>query len=247
MTADTHALAGAYAVDALPRDERAFFERHLGACDTCRNEVDELRETAALLALVSVEPAPPALRERVLAAADVTRQLPPEPVAGPRGGGMGTRLRPFLAPVAAALALAVVVLGTITADLNRRVDELGDRVVAAQQDSQVLSVLAADDAQTVELKTTGDATVRLLYSPELDRAVLVTDGLPAPGEESVYELWLAHDGEPVPAGLFRPDDEGRSLTVVESNVSGAELAAITVEPRGGSAEPTGPSVAHTKL
>ena len=34
------------------------------------------------------------------------------------------------------------------------------------------------------------------------RAVLMTEGLPAPSEGEVYEAWLLRDGVPEPAGLF---------------------------------------------
>ena len=49
-TTDIHALVGAYALDAVDDLERVAFERHLQACESCRAEVDELRETAGSLA-----------------------------------------------------------------------------------------------------------------------------------------------------------------------------------------------------
>ena len=49
MRPDVHALAGAYALDALPADEQQRFERHLASCEACAEEVRGLAETAALL------------------------------------------------------------------------------------------------------------------------------------------------------------------------------------------------------
>ena len=46
MSNDTHALSGAYALDALSPEEAASFELHLQGCDTCRAEVREFREVA---------------------------------------------------------------------------------------------------------------------------------------------------------------------------------------------------------
>ncbi|MYS39774.1 anti-sigma factor, partial [Streptomyces sp. SID5998] len=40
-TTDLHALTGAYALHALPDDERAAFERHLTGCSSCAREVAE--------------------------------------------------------------------------------------------------------------------------------------------------------------------------------------------------------------
>ncbi|MFC7739957.1 anti-sigma factor domain-containing protein [Nocardiopsis composta] len=39
MRPDVHALAGAYALDALPADEQQRFERHLASCEACAEEV----------------------------------------------------------------------------------------------------------------------------------------------------------------------------------------------------------------
>jgi hypothetical protein len=62
-----HALAGAYAVDALDAAERTRFERHLASCPTCPAEVRELVAVAAELGLAAAVTPPPALKGRVLA------------------------------------------------------------------------------------------------------------------------------------------------------------------------------------
>ncbi|KRE40849.1 anti-sigma factor [Knoellia sp. Soil729] len=77
MNPDTHALAGAYAVNAVTDEERASFELHLDQCADCRAEVAELRAAAGMLATnVELSP-PPALRASVLSAITQTRQLSP--------------------------------------------------------------------------------------------------------------------------------------------------------------------------
>ena len=88
MNPDTHALAGAYAVNAVTQEERDSFETHLEQCPDCRAEVAELRAAAATLTSdVELAP-PPALRASVLSAISQTRQLSPltetsEPSAPP--------------------------------------------------------------------------------------------------------------------------------------------------------------------
>lgn len=243
MTADVHALAGAYALDALPDDERAFFERHLAACDACRQEVEELTETAAQLGTAAAETPPPDLRAKILAAADVTRQLPPEPELAATPPGVGTRRpRRWLAAVAASLGIAVIALAGVSLDLNRRLDSA--RVAAAENDAMV-RVLGAFDLQTVAMD--GDVPGRFLFSPWRDEGILVAEGLDSPGDGKTYELWLIHDGTPVPAGLFRPDADGAAMASVDGVVRGAELVAVTIEPEGGSARPTGAILASAEL
>ena len=43
------------------------FEQHLAGCESCRSEIDSLRETAALLAETTAATPSAGLRERVLA------------------------------------------------------------------------------------------------------------------------------------------------------------------------------------
>lgn len=249
MTADVHALAGAYALNALPPDEQAFFERHLAECDACRLEVSELQETATRLAAGVAATPPAALRARVLAAADVTRQLPPEPAAEPAHAPV-VELRPsrwqqlrqrVLIPVAASLALVVFALSGVIVSLNQRLDE------AREEPAAIVSVLGASDLQTVDLDVGAAAPGRFLYSATLDRGVLVADGMADPGGHETYQLWLIHDDDPVPAGLFRPDDRGAAVAEVSAPVRGAELVAVTIEPAGGSETPTGEVLASAPL
>ena len=248
MTADVHALSGAYALDALPDDERAYFEQHLAECETCRSDVAELQETAALLAGGVAQPPPPGLRDKVLAAVDVTRQLPPEAPEAPVVVDMASR-RPWLrsrilAPLAACLSVAVIALSATVVVLNQRLD------AAATVDSDattMASVLGAADLQTAELELGAATPGRFLYSPSLDQGVLVAHGLADPGAHETYELWLIHDGTPVPAGVFRPDASGAAVADISGIVRGAELVAVTIEPAGGSETPTGAVLASAEL
>ena len=241
MSADVHALAGAYALDALPSDERAFFERHLAVCDACRFEVAELTETAARLGSGAAQTPPPGLRDRILAAADVTRQLPPEPAPAEQPA-VGRNQPRWLSAVAACLALAVVVLSGAVVALGRRSD-----AVLPGTDDAIVAVLGAEDLQTAELEMDTATPGRFLYSPSQDEGVLVAAGMPAVPGDKTYELWLIHDGTPVAAGLFRPDAGGAAVASVEGIVKGAELVAVTIEPAGGSKRPTGAVLASAEL
>ncbi|NEC50723.1 anti-sigma factor, partial [Actinospica acidiphila] len=73
---DPHSLAAPYALDALDPAERVRFEKHLRSCDRCAAEVRDLAEDAVRLAWSTAAPAPPALRDRVLAAVRTTAQEP---------------------------------------------------------------------------------------------------------------------------------------------------------------------------
>jgi anti-sigma-K factor RskA len=76
---DLHELTAAYALDALDADEAEAYEKHLGQCEECREQLAGLTETAGALAFATVAPPPPArLRAAILeqAAAERTNVVP---------------------------------------------------------------------------------------------------------------------------------------------------------------------------
>ena len=110
---DMHSLSGAYALDALEGGaERDRFTRHMNRCQSCASEVRGFREVATALAIAATAEAPPELRDRVLAAAARTRQLPPEikTHARPRRTRRTVPWVPWLSGVVAAASIVVAVL-----------------------------------------------------------------------------------------------------------------------------------------
>jgi anti-sigma-K factor RskA len=228
---EIHALSGAYAVDALDDIERAQFERHLAECADCRAEVASLRSTAGLLAETTASAPPEGLRERVLADISTVRPLPPEVETG-----AAPRRRFRLGPLAAAAAvIAAVGAGGIVIAEPWAEDSSQTPLSAADR------VLQADDAESYT-KAIDGSEATLVRSPSLNKAVLVTKDMAPPPEGKVYELWLNHEGVGmVPAGLMA---EGGSHKVMLEGDPGTALGAgITIEPAGGSEEPTLPPMA----
>ncbi|WP_377267092.1 anti-sigma factor domain-containing protein [Peterkaempfera sp. SMS 1(5)a] len=237
-TGDLHTLTGAYALGALSGREGEEFGEHLAECEACTQEVRELRETAARLALAVAETPPPALRERVMAALPEVRQLPPArrgsrpPSARPR---WRQRL-PYLA-AAACLVLAAVAAGLAVGG-DREASEQRARAARAEQQAAALSALmAAPDAtfSTRALKGGGNGTV--VASQQLGQAAFVYRGLPPLPDRRVYQLWYSRNGVMVPAGLL---EHGRSTgsTLLVGGPRGADGVGVTVEPEGGSPRPT---------
>lgn len=221
---DSHALVGAYAVDAVDDIERARFEEHLAGCEACRAELDGLRDAAGMLASATPVAPPAGLRALVLADIGTVRPLPPRVS---RSQERRRRWTPFL--VAAAAALIIGGVGVAWQPWN---DDSGTSVAptAAQR------VLQAPDAEKVSL-TLGDAEATVVRSKRESRAVLVTEDMPPPPAGKVYQAWLKDGtGHLSPAGLM---PEGTDNTVVLSgDAAEATGVGITVEPAGGSDVPT---------
>lgn len=230
-SAEIHTLAGAYALDALPPDERRFFEAHLHACDACRAEVAELHATAAKLGAAAAEPAPPGLRGRVLAAVDTVRQEPP-PAAVVEHHRPWERARGAVIAATAAVLIVAAGLTGVIARMNARIDQLEAR------NAQVHEILAAEDLRTVSVQGRGGLRARFVVSDVQDSALMIAEGLPQLPEDRVYELWFIDDAGARPAGLFRADEEGPTVHVLSGGVPSDVKVGITVEPAGGSLRPT---------
>ncbi|MFE6644987.1 anti-sigma factor domain-containing protein [Nocardioides sp. NPDC057772] len=237
---DIHALSGAYAVDALDDIERARFEEHLAACADCRDEVASLRDSAWMLGSLTDTAPSPELRDRLLAGIKEIRPLPPEipaiheDVPERSETSSGRRRLGWRAFAAAAAVLAVVGTGTVAAvELIR--DDSSQTMTTAER------VLSAKDATTVAVDLPGKARARVVRSVSENRAVLVTSGMPAAPAGKVYELWLQHDDVMVPAGLMPAGSD--QTFVLEGDAADASAAGITVEPEGGSDEPTSAPIA----
>jgi anti-sigma factor RsiW len=232
MNSDIHALVGAYAVDALDDLERAAFERHLAECPACQQEVAGLQEAAGLLGALSTTAPPPSLRDRVLADITTVRPLPPavEPpvvVTGAHAPGGRSRFRPRLLVAAAAALIALG--GAVTVAQPWEDESSQTQLTAAER------VAAAEDAETFTRTLDNGAEATLVRSRSLNEAVLVTSDMPDAPAGSVYELWLVHDDQMVPAGLMTGGDHE---IVLEGDPATANGFGITVEPDGGSDQPT---------
>ena len=242
---DLHALAGAYALDALDDAERDRFERHLRRCQACQREVRGFAATAAALGRAAAAEPPAGLKERVLAAATVTRQLPPvtatprwrRAAAGRRGAAAGTTrtfgMIPKIATGVAAVSLAAaVVLAVITIGTNNSLnaERARGRAIAA--------VLAAPDAQIVSGPTSAGGTATVVASHRMGQIVFTSSGLPVLASSQVYELWFLGRGTARPAGLVPEAVGGSTAPVLASGLVIGDSVGVTVEPAGGTATPT---------
>jgi anti-sigma factor RsiW len=219
-----HDQLAAYALDALDDRERSAFESHLAECESCRAELDEFRETAALLAYAAEAPAPPdVLRERVLEAARNERPSQSVVVLRPR------RALRLTAIAAAAAVAAAIGLGVWAGTLSSSLD--AERSARAAE-ARAAAILADADATRMPLGERGE----LVRGPD-GNAVLVVRNLPAAPAGKTYEAWVIDSGGPVKAGLF---EGGRQqIVLLEQPVAKGALVAVTLEPEGGSDQPTG--------
>ena len=234
---ELHTLTGAYAADALDPDERERFELHLAACAGCRQEVAELQATTARLAGAAFEQPPAAMRARVLDEVSRTRQQPPATDES-RVVHLAPR-RWWTQPASVAVALLLILslgLGALAWQQDRRADQAEARA------AQIAAVVTDPDRveSSAPASTQGSGTVVAAQ----DVAVFRTDGLPELPSDQAYQLWLISDDGPTSAGVLGRDG---SLEKVVEDVGDADALGLTVEPSGGSDQPTGDLVLQLPL
>lgn len=211
----------AYVMGALEPEEENEVRRHLHECSDCAELARRLRETMAVLPFaVEERPAPPALRDQVLARFAAERALTER---HPR-----SRLR-RLGPVAP-LAAAVLLLAAWSGFLTVRIQQL--------QQTQALTY----PIRPAESGGVPGAEGEVVMMPGREAALISLRHLPPLPAGRVYELWVGTSANDVrAAGVFVPDAEGSRLLLVSSDLSSARLVAVTVEPGPyGSSHPTEP-------
>ncbi|WP_327402540.1 anti-sigma factor [Streptomyces sp. NBC_01288] len=247
ITADLHLLTGAYALHALSDEECEMFERHLAGCEACAQEAAELSATAARLGLaVSVEPDRD-MRGRVLSRITAVRQEAPGGNPAIPSGRAVLRARVLSRwTLAACLAAAAALGGTAVWQHQRAESALAQAHRAEQGTTRISAVLAAPDARAQAVPLPGGADGTVVVSRSRDRAVFVVSGMAHAPAGKVYQLWFDDGGTMRSAGLMNPDRADQAV-LLRGAVDGASGMGITVEPAGGSKQPTTTPLALTRF
>jgi anti-sigma-K factor RskA len=232
-------LLGAYALDALDHEERSSVEAYIAERADARTEVDEMRETAAWLALASAErvTAPPELWNRIAARLDDAGAKPVAPAVADvipitarrrdRSAGPSWRV---LAPLAAAAAALIAVLGVAVVR-----DDEPDTSVAAMY----AAAMEEPGTRKVMLDSESDRVAEIALRADGTGYLMATDALDPLRSDQTYQLWaIVGEGDaatPISAGVLGPEVDGATFHVDPERV---EALALSIEPAGGSAAPT---------
>lgn len=170
---------------------------------------------------------------------------------------VAARRRPWRLAVAALLALAVVGGGgagaywsyRTVAALRAERDRLA-AVVASLQDS--LALVKSTDARVVWIPvTTGGRVggITIFADAVRHRWLVRCDGLAPNAPDQAYQMWFITDQGMQSAALMAMDHDRPMVMALEMPKQGGKVlgAAMTIEPRAGSAAPTGPVVFHKNL
>lgn len=128
------------------------------------------------------------------------------------------------------------------ADLQLEKSVLADQVQTASQEANQANALIAffNDPSTLDITLEAvaeeeDKQARVFWNAQTGSVYLNTKGLPTPPSGKQYQLWALKDGQPIDAGIVDPD---AAIAQAMKTVAAADAFAITLEPEGGSMQPT---------
>ncbi len=232
-----------FSLGALSAEENAALISHLKTCNDCQMELADYQKTATGL-LHSVPPRmPPASLRKKLAV-----RLPS---AQKRTSGLlAISFKQFAAAAVLATLLGLNLFSVMQIrSLQEQQNALAEKLSAEQA---TIGMLAHPGTQ-LELVAADlpDLTGSVLLDKDKNTAVLVLWNLPELEEDQIYQIWLINEqGEKISAGLFNSSNEqGYTTASVQSSIPIGQFVAmgVTIEPSGGSEQPTGSRVLVVEL
>ena len=245
-----------YVLDALTDEERELVESYLTEHPEARAQINDLQSGASALpyGISPVEP-PRHVKESLMARvnADAEAQVRARSTVqasrspAPRRSWFENLFQVFSLGAAAIAIIWAIVLNAQVSRLQTEISGLHETL--AKQGNTLEQILvnlpkSPSNVITVSLRGTNvepSAHGQLIADPKEQSAVLIISGLPKLEANKTYQVWLISAGGPVSAGLLTVDENGQGVVVVTSDesISSFQSLGISIEPKGGSPQPTG--------
>ena len=146
----------------------------------------------------------------------------------------------WLALVAAVALVAIGGAGLVAFQAQQQRDEARRQLATLEGSPAAVMnrILSAPDATVQKASVPGGGDILLLHSPGASLGGVMTIGMPQVGAGKTYELWLIDaSGTATPAGLV-PSGNRTTWNELPGGVGGAAYLGVTIEPAGGTAQPT---------
>ncbi|MCE7993770.1 MAG: anti-sigma factor [Roseivirga sp.] len=247
----------AYALDDLPQEERAAVETMLDKHPELREELNAIEEGLEALAMETAIAPPSGLKDNLFAALDKehtqeVEETQPETKVIPLAPK-----KSYLWNYVAAASISIALVSSFMAqDFYSRwkqsqaayADVINSNELLANQNNKVnrlldqkekdFAVLANPDFGRVDMASVieGQSFAASVYwNKKTEEAYLSIQNLSNLTEEQQFQLWAIVDGKPVSMGVF---DLEKDVLTKMSSIANAGMFAVTIEPRGGSVNPT---------
>ena len=261
-------LMSPYLIGALDDEDRSLVESHLESCGECASAFrGDGRTVAGLAFSVPQRNVPLRVKERLFDRIEFEGRMSwtrYRSIAQPRSIlGVVRRLAAHSDKLAAPALVVLIVLAGVW--LNNRLDETSLERPSGADLANVVEAQTSGPSrdigtlhETLLMSSSPGASVNLLSgtqpespargmlmaSRKTNRALLLVVDLPPLPYNRVYQVWLIRDNRIYDAGWFTVDSTGYGQTVIIPMAPFWEFdaAGITIEPIGGSVDPTGVNV-----
>lgn len=233
-----------YALGALPADQAKTVREHLTTCPECRREYSDMAPAATALGYAAeacenprtgtIAPPSPLLKKRIM------QQVRPNV-------GEMRAVRPIVWPAyAVAAACLVVILITSIVNISLNEELHSSQTTTAQLNANKTELVRELALQRLEMADliSPDSERFAVANGEVvkhgSRLYIAMDALPAPPRGKVYQAWTLHAGAKLmsPSVTFVPNTGGVAVVPVPGNASSVVAVAVSIEPEGGSKQPT---------
>ena len=140
--------------------------------------------------------------------------------------------RPAQFMLAAAAAVALFIGGSFFGQV------LNSNQFESQQASGLAQINAADDSQRAATTTANGQEATLVWSNKLGISAVLVDKLPVLPSDQDYQLWYINGDGAASAGTFDSTGDGTAWRVLDGTMHAGDQVGVTVEPNGGSDQPT---------
>jgi anti-sigma-K factor RskA len=239
-------LAG-YALGILDEEELSLVTEHLQGCDVCQREVAAYAETAGQLTRITAQSIPaPELKAKVLQKVNQAAGSHQSKIPNPTPEKIGFREvlgNLFRRPVGLAFGvltlLVILLLGVNNILLRQQVKELQAQVPSGYM--QIVRLESTDLAP----ETSGYVMV---FRDQNYGSLAVTHA-PLLTEDQQYQIWLIQDGVRTSGGVFSVNEDGYGNLMVsaEQPLDSFQSFGVTIEPLGGSPQPTAEKILGGEL
>ncbi|MEM7297735.1 MAG: anti-sigma factor [Bacteroidota bacterium] len=240
----------AYALGQLSFVERGEVEQAMANNSEIREELDRVEQTLEALAFATAKDPSSDVKSRLLEG--IENEAPVIPMEQLTKSNLGVKY-------AAAASIVIAIASSLLAfnywsNWQKAESRLAELVAQNQQFAEnynlvnqqldglhaAVSVMNSQDYQRVVMAGTDNAPEALAtvyWNESTSDVYLNIQNLKKLSQEQQYQLWAIIDGKPVDAGVFDLESD-QVLMAMKSIGDGAAAFAVTIEPKGGSENPT---------
>ena len=246
-----------YVLGDLSSEEIREVESTISRYPEVRSEVEAIENALHAYAISNAIQPPDSVRNRILNSIE-TSDKAETPVVPLHTARKTSNIYKYAFAASVALLLVSVIL---LINLNNQLQESNTQLAVLQSENQQFSnrvnymdreledskkflEIYQQPAQykLVNLKGTPKApgaSVTIAFSPQKEEVMIDLSTLKMPSNDSQhqYQLWALVDGKPIDLGVFDSTDDLSGMKRMKS-VKGAQTFAVTLEPKGGSVNPT---------